>query len=116
MAIKSVSKVFNSGEKITEKEFNKIFGSSGRTSDYLTFLHLAKDLEKGDIIYFNEPVPDSFVSGVRKQVYKLNDDNKEKSEWKYKVRATKEKDGRGNDVTDEQDRQLFTFSIRRMDR
>jgi len=115
MEDKNLNTVLDSGEFIDKEEYKENFSSNGRTSDYIPFLDEAKALKPGRIIYYDYPVPDSFVSGVRNQVYKLNDDDKEKSEWEYKVRATKEKNGRGNDVTDEQDRQLFTFSIRRMD-
>lgn len=99
-----------------DDEYNKTFNSNGRSSEYTAFLDEADTLRSGQVIYYNEPVPDSFVSGVRNQVYKLNDDDAEPSDREYTVEATKEKDRSGNDVTDEKDRKLYTFCIRRKDK
>lgn len=116
MDAKDIKQVLSSERKITKKEHKEIFGSSGRTSDYIKFKERAEKLEKGDITYYETPVPDCFVSGVRNQVYKLNDDDVDKSEREYKVKSTKEKDGSGNDITDGEGRKLYTFSIRRRDK
>jgi len=108
--------VLNSGSLIEKEEYENKFGSNGRTSDYIKFLKEAEDLEPDQIKYYDDPVPDSFVSGVRNQVYKLNDDDSESSEREYTVEATKEKDQSGNDVTDKEGKKLYTFCIRRKDK
>jgi hypothetical protein len=112
MATKDVNSVLGSGTQIDKEEYEDKFNSNGRTSDYIGFLNKAKDMEPGDIIYYDIQVLDSFVSGVRNQVYKLND-NSEDSDREYTVEATKEKDKSGNDVTDNEGKKLYTFCIRR---
>ena len=116
MLKKNVEKVLDSGSFIEKEEYENKFGSNGRTSDYVAFLQHAEDLKPDDIIYYDDPVPDSFVSGVRNQVYKLNDDDSESSEREYTVEATKEKGKSGNDVTDKEGKKLYTFCIRRKDK
>lgn len=116
MKDQKLESVLDSGEFIDEEEYNKKFGSNGRTSDYIAFLEHAKDLGPGDIIYYDEPVKDCFVSGVRNQVYKLNDDDSENSEREYNVEATKKKDRSGNDLTNKEGKKLYTFCIRRKDK
>lgn len=108
--------VLNSGSLIEKEEYENKFGSKGRTSDYIKFIEEAEDLEPDQIKYYEDPVRDGFVSGVRKQVYKLNDDDSESSEREYNVEATKEKDPSGNDVTDKEGKKLYTFCIRRKDK
>jgi hypothetical protein len=108
--------VLNSGSFIEKEEYEDKFGSNGRTSDYIPFLKEAEDLEPDQIMCYDNPVSDSFVSGVRNQVYKLNDDDSEPSEREYNVEATKEKDPSGNDVTDKEGKKLYTFCIRRKDK
>ena len=116
MEDKNLNTVLDSGEFIDKEEYKENFSSNGRTSDYIPFLDEAKALKPGRIIYYDYPVPDSFVSGVRNQVYKLNDDDPENSEREYTVEATKEKDKSGNDITDKEGRKLYTFCIRRKDK
>jgi len=116
MLKKNIEKVLDSGSFIEKEKYEDKFDSNGRTSDYIKFLQEAEDLEPNQIKYYNDPVRDSFVSGVRNQVYKLNDDDSESSEREYNVEATKEKDQSGNDVTDKEGRKLYTFCIRRKDK
>ncbi len=111
-----IESVLESGKSMDKDEYEDMFSSNGRSSDYVPFLARAKDLGSDGIIYYDKPVPDNFVSGVRNQVYKLNDDDTENSDREYTVEATKEKDRSGNDVTDDEGKKLYTFCIRRKDK
>jgi len=111
-----IESVLASGKSIKKDKYEDMFNLNGRSSNYAAFLQHAQDLNPGDIKYYDDPVPDSFVSGVRNQVYKLNDDDAENSDREYTVEATKEKDRFGDDATDDQGRKLYTFCIRRKDK
>lgn len=107
-----VRSVLNNQEEIDKATYEEETLSVGKKSKYEAFFHEAKKMMPGQINKFDSGVTDSFVSGVRNQVYKLNDDNVEPSEREFTVTTRKQKED-GREITDDEGRKLYTFYIRR---
>ena len=74
----SIDKIIDTEEELTESQYQKRF-SSGGSSKYEQFIDIASDLDYGERRSF-KGVTENQVSGIRTQVYKLNDDDAEENE------------------------------------
>ncbi|MFB6216009.1 MAG: hypothetical protein ABEJ72_03445 [Candidatus Aenigmatarchaeota archaeon] len=104
--------IFDSGKEISESEFQREVHNGGRRSKYESYKDLASDLEPGTRFKFELGATENQVSGIRSQVYKLNDDDADKSDREFEVHSRRKKSG-GREITDEEGNVLFTVYIKR---
>lgn len=110
--IEQVQEVLENGKEIDKSTYEEETLSVGKSSKYEGFFHKAKSMDPGQVLKFDNGVLESFVSGVRSQVYKLNDDDAEPSEREFTVKTRKQKE-KGRDLTDDEGKKLYTFYILR---
>lgn len=106
-----VDSILNSMEVIDQSQYRKEKELGGKSSSkYAAFQFKAEELEPGQVFKSNKPVNESTLQGIRRAVYKLNDDDSEEKEFTVE-RQKVYKDGKPK--TDSNGNDLFKFYIKR---